>query len=315
VRASHVAGLASEHLLSLRNVIGAGRGEKVTAAGPTGELSLVVLVTRKLPADWLHPRDLIPKTIGGVPTDVVEVGEIEGFGDYYARNNRELQQRQRPLIAGCSLAHAEAAAGTLGCLVQSDGEFLMLTANHTAAMLNEATMGDPILQPSPLDGGTLPDRVGYLADYVPLEFERGGLVGLLDRIRGRVRMNQVDAALVRPVDPDLIDDVPFHFSGTLNAGDTAWKVGRSTGRTKGQVRLTGVTIRVNYGKRKRALFVEQLLATPMSKRGDSGAAVFNEAGRVAGMVIGGSERATIITPIQKIQEALGVHLAGQEVSR
>ena len=47
---------------------------------PVGEVSLVVMVTQKLPRSQLASEDIVPGEIDGVPVDVQEVGEFEALG-------------------------------------------------------------------------------------------------------------------------------------------------------------------------------------------------------------------------------------------
>ena len=59
-------------LLKLPGVTGVDIGEKHVGGKPTGELAIRVLVRSKTPADTVPPGELIPHTIDGVPTDVIE---------------------------------------------------------------------------------------------------------------------------------------------------------------------------------------------------------------------------------------------------
>lgn len=63
-------------LLGKAHVVGVGIGQKITAGRATGPLSLVVMVTEKVPAERLSPQDRVPAEIEGIPTDVVAVGEL-----------------------------------------------------------------------------------------------------------------------------------------------------------------------------------------------------------------------------------------------
>ena len=63
-------------LMKKMNVKGVGVGFKVTEGKATEELSLVILVKKKVPPSQLAPEDIIPAQIEGVPVDVQEVGEI-----------------------------------------------------------------------------------------------------------------------------------------------------------------------------------------------------------------------------------------------
>jgi hypothetical protein len=66
-----------KELLARKNVVGVGIGFKETAGKITDRTSIVVMVERKLPAETLDSRDLIPPQIEGIPTDVKAVGRIE----------------------------------------------------------------------------------------------------------------------------------------------------------------------------------------------------------------------------------------------
>lgn len=63
-------------LLKKANVVGVGIGLRERGGVRTGEMVLVVMVSRKVPPDQLAPGDVIPASIDGVPVDVQEVGEI-----------------------------------------------------------------------------------------------------------------------------------------------------------------------------------------------------------------------------------------------
>jgi hypothetical protein len=62
-------------LLAKANVAGVGVGFQQREGMRTGKLALVVMVAKKLPAEALGSRDLIPAELDGVPVDVQEIGE------------------------------------------------------------------------------------------------------------------------------------------------------------------------------------------------------------------------------------------------
>jgi hypothetical protein len=68
-------------LLAKANVLGVGVGMRRRRGESTEEVAVVVLVSRKIPAAQLAPRDVIPRQIEGVPVDVLEVGEIRAGSD------------------------------------------------------------------------------------------------------------------------------------------------------------------------------------------------------------------------------------------
>jgi hypothetical protein len=67
-------------LLKKRNVVGIGIGFKEIGGHRTDQLSLVVMVEKKVPAKQLEPRDRISPHIDGIPTDVKAVGVIKALG-------------------------------------------------------------------------------------------------------------------------------------------------------------------------------------------------------------------------------------------
>ena len=63
-------------ILERKNVVGVGVGFKQVRGERTEQQAVVVFVKKKEQADRLHPRDLVPQELGGVITDVIEIGEI-----------------------------------------------------------------------------------------------------------------------------------------------------------------------------------------------------------------------------------------------
>jgi hypothetical protein len=63
-------------LMDKPNVVGVGIGFRKVGGIQTNTLSLVVMVTQKIPQSQLDPTDQIPAVIEGVPVDVQEVGNI-----------------------------------------------------------------------------------------------------------------------------------------------------------------------------------------------------------------------------------------------
>jgi len=71
VKAAH-----ERELLRKANVVGVGIGRRSRDGQPTDELAIIVSVTHKVPLDSLHPRDIVPRELEGVPVDVQAVGVI-----------------------------------------------------------------------------------------------------------------------------------------------------------------------------------------------------------------------------------------------
>lgn len=322
-----------DDLMRRRNVVACGVGFKLHSGQGTTEPSLIVSVTEKQHRSDLASEDVIPPVVEDMPTDVIRTGMIVASG--IMRNDR-----MRPARPGLSIGHHQTTAGTLGCLVRRDGETFMLSCNHIFALINRAKPGDAIVQPGPADGGTLQDKIGELAEFVPLQTRDGGpesggadmsapqpegcaslLTRLLQMSGGGAptitpvqapTINYVDAALARPYDantviPSIIDaGIP---SGVRDPeiGMRVAKSGRTTRLTMGNIMQVDVTVEVIYGS-QRARFSNQVMASPFSRPGDSGAAVLDMERRVVGMLFSGSDYVAVFSPIRNILESLRVEM-------
>jgi len=122
------------------NIVATSIGEKRTKGKPTGEAAVIVYVEKK--SKNAGPA-MIPKTIGGFPTDVVEVGEL------------------RPLASSCGgMVCGPTKCGTLGCIVKvkNRNDKYILTNWHVVAF-NHPFEGRPV------DDGA-GSQIGVLTDWV-----------------------------------------------------------------------------------------------------------------------------------------------------
>lgn len=318
-------------ILTKPNVVGVGVGEKIINGRKTGELSVVVLVREKRPPAGLTTQALIPKTIAGVKTDVVEVGDLRAL---QARTDR-----WRPAPGGVSLGHYQITAGTLGCVVRdrTTGERLILSNNHVLANSNDANIGDSILQPGPADGGQVnQDTIAHLERFCPIQFNEApptcsiaqGVAEFANKLAtltsskhqlqaiqaDPAASNQVDAAVARPInDEDILDDILEIgvVNGTVPAtlGMSVRKSGRTTEFTTGEITVLAATVTVNYGANRNALFENQIVTGPMSQGGDSGSLVVaGDSLAAVGLLFAGSDQSTIINPIQAVLDCLEVNI-------
>ncbi len=164
-----------QELLAKRNVVGVATGYRRKKGQVTDTPAVAVLVQQKKPIAALNDEDMVPETIDGVRTDVIEVGYLQAMGT--AIPDLSAKGRYRPNIpAGVSISHYKVTAGVIGAVVKdrTTGERLILSNNHVLANANEAVAGDPILQPATLDGGENPqDAVATLARFIPLIYVEG----------------------------------------------------------------------------------------------------------------------------------------------
>lgn len=314
-------------LLDRTNVVASGVGYKITGGQKTSTLSIVCSVSKKVTASQLSSTDLVPATLDGMPTDVIETGVIRAL--------QSPTEKYRPAPGGVSIGHRDITAGTLGCLVKKDGRSLILSNNHVLANSNAAEIGDPILQPGPHDGGRYPeDHIADLEQFVPINIigtpsdcpTATGIANFLNsiaRLLGssvqlqaidrQATENLVDAAIARPLNTGDVKDEILQI-GTIQGaaegelGMAIKKSGRTTGLTTGEIQQVDVTVNVQYGEGKIAQFTDQLMGGAMSQGGDSGSAVLDESNHLVGLLFAGSDTTTIMNRIQNVFYTLGVSL-------
>ena len=102
------------------NVVGVAVGNKVTGGRETNEACIVVFVEAKRPEAQLRHRDIVPKALGGVRTDVVETGRFRAL-QATQTTNMDRTKRIRPAPGGVSVGHFQVTAGTLGVLARRSG--------------------------------------------------------------------------------------------------------------------------------------------------------------------------------------------------
>ncbi len=132
-------------------------------------------------------------------------------------------------------------------------------------------------------------------------------------VTAQVPENEVDAALARPVDPNMfsgeirgIGQVSGTKVATLGMG--VRKSGRTTGFTTGTVNLLNATVSVAYGNRT-ARFTGQIITGPISQGGDSGSLIVDAIeNKAVGLLFAGSNLSTIFNPIDKVLELLKVNI-------
>src|SRR6266508_3563772 len=194
------------NLMRLSNVVATGVGFKIAGDVQTNEPAVIISVVKKLPSIQLPESARVPKTIGGVKTDVIETGKIFALQDP--------TQKMRPARPGVSIGHYQITAGTLGCLVQRNGQIYILSNNHVLANSNAGQLGDAILQPGPYDGGTSADQIGTLEQFIPVSFvgSSPGCSPLSSLMRpstsptiNELGNNTVDCAIAKPLSADLVN--------------------------------------------------------------------------------------------------------------
>lgn len=222
---------------------------------------------------------------------------------------QHLRSRRRPLAIGSSVGHFRVTAGTLGCFVTfGDGKRHILSSNHVLADENRAILGDEILQPAPADSGILAlDRIATLSGFEPLA--GGG-------------NNRVDAAVAAVLDGLQEDRQTLADLGVLNSlrtspieeGEIVFKVGRTTGLTRGRVSAFEVDdLWIGYDMGElgfdQQIEIEPLADSPFSLGGDSGSLIVDGDLRAVGLLFAGNDvDVTYANPIQTVLQTLGAQL-------
>jgi len=307
-------------LFAKQNVVGVGTGHKIKEGKDTGKPCITVFVSQKLDKALLKAENIVPEETAGFKTDVVETGDI--FAGPAAPDTDEvamkeelgievLRQRVRPAMGGFSVGHYKITAGTIATCVYDltpfpgiPPRYYILSNNHVLANSNNARIGDPILQPGPHDGGTVPgDIIARLFRFVPIKFKTPTATPI----------NYVDAAIAEGEFHNLNRQVYWigyvqQVKSNPKVGDIVEKTGRTTNFTTGKIIALNATVDVNYGSGRVARFARQIVTAAMSAGGDSGSLVCDIKEGAVGLLFAGSSRVTIINNILYVQSLLRIRL-------
>jgi hypothetical protein len=250
--------------------------------------------------------------------DVVYTGPI--------RARQWYDQAANPLRIGCSIAHLASRTGTIGCFVKDNQtrETCILSNNHVLANVNLAAVGEPVLQPGPMDGGSVGgNTVAKLIRLVDIKL--GGQVA-----------NEVDCAIASlaangpQFDARAVCDNTGASFGNPLASQFAEaypempveKIGRTTGHTTGYVRDINVCNLIvemspgNYAKFDGQIaFHSTMQNETFSANGDSGALIMTDLHEPVALLFAGSDEGggngrgiTYGNPIDRVLSSLKVSI-------
>ena len=245
----------------------------------------------------------VPAHVNGVRVVPVVTGMIR------AGDANDPQTKERPAPNGFSIGHPAITAGTMGAIVEKAGNFFILSNNHVLANSNDASIGDPALQPGPADGGNLGDQIGTLTEFEVIDFS--GASNAIDAAIASV--NGGDVTGLTPA-PGVGYGAPGTSTVVAELDMSVQKFGRTTNLTSGTVQEIDVTVNVCYEGfiicTKLARFDGQFTVSDgsFSAGGDSGSLIVtNDAGKnPVGLLFAGSSTRTIANPIDAALEAFGV---------
>lgn len=232
--------------------------------------------------------------------------------------------QRRPLSPGLSIGHKNVSAGTLGGFVDiGGGRIGILSNNHVLADVNRGAAGDAVLQPARRDGGTLADMCGALHSFVPLDGAPGAInmvdcaiCAICDGIAPSWALLAELAGMAVPAPVGAAQEDPF-------VGDALYKIGRTTGLTRGEVFAIEVdNYIVNMGTTMRPFFCRfdnqiQVYSpdSDFARPGDSGSLVIDDEGHVQGLLFAGSTSGgpnghalATVNPIREVLSQLNARL-------
>jgi len=247
--------------------------------------------------------------------------------------------RFKTLAGGISIGSEEITAGTLsGCFVdETDGTRVLVSNWHVF----QGTPGETrVLQPGRYDGGGSKDVVGKVKRLVPVPPKEKFpwwkkllclfLGWLLEEwCTPEAEPAKVDCACAtfEPVDEsrELVEGVylddgriihpKYTHPGDHVEGRAVWKVGRTTGLTKGTVVADSAKVKVFYGD-KWVIFEDVIIVDGLARGGDSGSPVFlanssepSEEDEFVGLLFAGSSTQFVVCKYKYIRELLKVRWA------
>lgn len=205
--------------------------------------TVIRIYVEKLPKGKISPKLRLPRTIGGLPVDVMALGkltstETTGAQQLMNKGTDGHIEKYRPLKGGISVVHAKGGAGTLGYFLRDNTnppapkkpQWYILSCAH---VLDVAGSLEETIQPSPNDEGQYPgDLVGKLTERVVnhqidaaiAKIDTGAVAAIVDGDPPKTN-KVVTEAMVR--DQGIFSS---HRSGIL-----VQKSGRTTGCTWGWI--------------------------------------------------------------------------------
>ena len=298
-----------KELLSKKNVVAIGNGNKWTNGQNTGEKALLIFVSKKESLDKLSENDKIPSKINNKITDVVGKS-----GEFLSMS---LIAKIRPIKPGYSIGHVNITAGTCGgFFIDRNGDVIGLSNNHVLANINNAKKGDPIVQPGVYDNRLWSNNiVGTLKNYRELVDNYWSFDA--HNWRQIWGYNLEDSAVFCPT-VDFDTSIPNigeinDFRLDINVDETVQKTGRTTGYMTGKVIATDVTSRVSYGNCV-LTFKDQIATTAMSQGGDSGSLLLDMNRNVVGLLFAGSNTITLHNNIKYPKATYGLKICRSAVN-
>jgi len=272
-------GVKLDWIFRYPNVVGYSNTpkRKIVKGVETDEWAIRIYVSKKLPESMLKPDEIIPKMIGNMKTDVVEIGRFRAV---------EMQRTKlRPSPCGVSIGRSDVrVAGTLGWYVVDSNLNIYMMSNYH--VLGSPTEGEIyVVQPSLLDGGTSEDVIGRVYYGLPIKF-------------GASEENKVDVAIAEILDMRDVYMSILEIGGVTEVGspvvnEVVQKMSRTTGYNVGKVIDDSAVVDVYYGSQV-ARFTDVFIVEGVDivADGDSGSPVLGMDNTFYGLLFAGNDEGT-----------------------
>jgi endonuclease G, mitochondrial len=275
---------ATRHM-GLANFTGIGIGPKIRGGEVVADEAVIFYVTRKLgdrAEVLLAGSGMVSDTVvllgKSYPTDVVEDRWLKSDAGGLAAAVREARRRLDPVVAGASIGTSPGETGTIGAIVRDrrSGAPAALTCWHVIAVPGMGGVVQPGLDD---DLSSASNRLGRALR--PLIGPDGDAA--IASIEGRAADSRIIELGVR------VERVAMPKEGDIVA-----KMGRTTGVSKGRVRLLLATHYWNVPPKRsdailtRVFWIQPLTTSDRWEPGDSGAAwmLCDAAGRPTSTMVG-----------------------------
>jgi hypothetical protein len=249
----------------------------------------------------------------------------------------QLTNRMRPCPGGFSIGHYRITAGTMSTAVYdilpggsvspphagygNPPQWYVLSNNHVLANSNLAMIGDPILQPGPISGGTSSaDKIALLQRFIPIQFfppvPLAQHKNVVDCAIGTADLQNIDREIywIGEVRGWKLKKARVGYPKPVEVGLDVQKTGMRTGWTAGKVLAINATVDVGYGIGTARFNDQMLVQNPVTKQaigapGDSGSLVLDLDNVAVGLLFAGSEVITVCNQIENVRALLRVEVA------
>lgn len=278
------------------------------------KMSTIKRKIRDVSTAWTE-SDVIPETIKGKKTKVIEIGRVSASVD---------RKKYRPLRGGIEIGpRGENTAGTLGLLVvyrtwrgyslvgRYFGAFLrllglrglvtdkrvgILTNSHVANASVLSPRAHQIVQPS-MNHSSL--SIGRVLYSVPVLADKANFVdaAIISISRGGVES---------PENALLGSSTVESFREPI-VNERVHKRGRTTEYTTGSLVARNVTLNINFGPDGNIKFTGIDMYSNMEEKGDSGSVIIADSdGAAVGLLFAGSNLATFAIPMLRVAAELNI---------